>query len=133
MRKLFDTADLEAELFEGEQTETLETEVDITYEEAEDLEVGFSEEDIDDFPALEFSLTLADGRILDYEAVGIFIHEEKEYMVLHPKTDTDGIVHLMELIQGEDDEIQLLPVKDEDFEAVSETFHRVFGEECSAE
>lgn len=130
MKRLFDTADLEAELFEGANFGDEDNfDMDITFEEAKELPVSFTEEDLEEFPVLEFSLELADGRTLDYEAVGVFIHGEKEYMALHPKTDTEGMVHLMELSQGEDDEIQLNPVGDDVFEAVAETFHRLFIDE----
>lgn len=136
MRKLFDTADLEAELFAEDYAnpaDPADTEFDLSFEEAADLDIGITEDSIEDFPALEFTLTLADGRTLDYEAVGIFIHEDKEYMALHPKTDTEGTVHLMEMTQGVDDELQLMPVPDEEFDAVAETFQRLYIEESEIE
>ena len=115
MAKLYETAELEAELFE----DTVET-------------MDFAEnnmEDLGELPALELTLELTDGRILEYELGGVFVHEEKEYAALHPKTDTEGIFHVMELAQGEDDEIQLLPVPDEEWDAVSESFYKFLSDE----
>ncbi len=73
--KLYETAELEAELFDG----------------SAELE-NFSEEEyienLEDIPSLELTLELADGRTLIYELAGVFIHEEKEYAALHPKSES---------------------------------------------
>ena len=115
MAKLYETAELEAELFEDSV-------------EAEDFSEDYIE-DLEDLPALELTLELADGRILEYELGGVFVHDDREYAALHPKTDTEGIYHLMELAQGEDDDIKLLPVADEDWEAVSTSFYKYLSDE----
>lgn len=134
MKRLFGTADLEAELFaeEGSQAEEYAAgEYEISDAEAEGMAMldGLSEEDMADFPALELSLELTDGRILEYEAIGVFVHGEKEYMALHPKSDTEGTVHLMQLLPGENDEIRLLPVEDDqEFAEASEAFYYLLGD-----
>lgn len=116
MARLYETAELEAKLFED--SAKLENFSDEEYIES-----------IEDFPALELTLELADGRTLEYELAGVFVHDGKEYATLHPKTDTDGIIHLMELTQGEDDEIKLLPIADEDWDAVSKSFYKYMNDE----
>ncbi|MBE5972298.1 MAG: DUF1292 domain-containing protein [Lachnoclostridium sp.] len=118
MKKLFEIDELEQQVFADETNQVFVSEE----------EVNISE-DPDSFPALEFILTLEDGQILEYEAVGIFLLGEKEYMALHPKTDEDGVIHIMNLTQGDDDEIQLSPVEDEEeFEAAAETFYRLIAD-----
>lgn len=109
MSRLFDTSDLEAAVFS--QVESIENDPDI------------------EFPALELELTLEDGQILLYEAVGIFLVGEKEYAGLHPKHDDEGMIHIMELRQDADDEIQLLPILDDDeFEEASAAFYSLIGD-----
>ena len=115
MAKLYETIELEAELFE---------EVPKTQEGSDDYI-----ESLEDLPALELTLELADGRVLEYELGGVFVHEDKEYAALHPKTDTEGTFHLMELTQGKDDEIMLLPVPGEDWDSVSEAFYKFLSDE----
>lgn len=115
MAKLYETAELEAELFE----EAIEIE-DFSYEEMT--------EDSEGLPALELYLDLEDGSTLEFELGGVFVHGDKEYAVLHPKTDEGGIIHLMELTQGDDDEIQLLPVAEEEWESVSASFYKYLSD-----
>ena len=120
MKKFFDTSELEFEVFSD--TDNLRDMTDEEFREADGIEEN-------DFPALELELTLSDGSILVYEAVGVFVLGEKEYMALHPKNDTEGIIHIMELTQGEDDEIKLLPVEDDkEFEMATEAFYRLIAD-----
>ena len=139
MKKLFETADLEAEIFSGEEKpEELvqEREYDLE-QEAEDGFAGLenlSEDAMEGFPALELTLELTDGRVLEYEVAAVFVHEGKEYIGLHPKSDTEGLIHVMQLIQGENDEIELLPIKEEkELNAVYETFFELYAEDDGAE
>lgn len=127
MKQLFGMEDLEAEIFDAKEAalDMSEEELDMSEEE---LEV--SEADLEEFPALELELELMDGRSLTYEVVGVFVYEEKEYAALHLKTDTEGTVHVMQLLPGENDEIRLLPIEDdEEFEAVSRECCRLLGDE----
>lgn len=135
MKHLFGTVDLEAEIFE---TETKSEEADQEMEyilgdgTAEDYAeiTPFLEQNIDDFPALELKLELVDGRTLEYEVVNVFVHDEKEYIGLHPKSDTEGLIHIMQLAQSEDDEIELLPIKsEEELQAVYQTFFRMYEDD----
>jgi len=130
---------LEAELFEdgsvlAEGSE--EREYDLTEVTEENLAVleKLSEEDMNDFPALELSLELTDGRILEYEVASVFVHGEKEYIGLHPKSDTEGLIHIMQLTQGEDDDIELLPIKEEEeIQAVYDAFFRLYADDYESE
>jgi len=139
MKRLYGTADLEAELFEdgsvlAEGSE--EREYDLTEVTEENLAVleKLSEEDMNDFPALELSLELTDGRILEYEVASVFVHGEKEYIGLHPKSDTEGLIHIMQLTQGEDDDIELLPIKEEEeIQAVYDAFFRLYADDYESE
>lgn len=118
MGRLYDISELEADVFsEEERHEMYEDE---TYE--DDLIVEADTE----FPALELELELEDGQVLVCEAVGVFLAGDYEYMALHPKTDTEGIVHLMRLEPGEDDELKLSPIKDEEeLQVAAEAFQQM--------
>lgn len=139
MKHLFGTVDLEAEIFET-KTKSEETDQEIEYilgdGTAEDYAeiIPFLEQNIDDFPALELKLELVDGRTLEYEVLNVFVHDEKEYIGLHPKSDTDGLIHIMQMTQGEDDEIELHPIKEEEeLKAVYQTFFRVYEDDYETE
>lgn len=129
MRKLFDIDDLEAEVFSDNEMNsnidhysTVEPEEDIFKE----LEM-FPETE---FPALELELTIEDGQILVCEAAGVFVMGDKEYMALHPKDDEEGTIHIMELRQGEDDEINLIPIEDdEEFDLAAEKFYKLIADQ----
>ena len=111
MKKLYDTSELEAAVFSPDQTADYEIEVEPV------------------FPALELELTLEDGQILIYEAVGVFLAGEKEYIALHPKNDEENTIHIMKLNQGEDDEIQVSPITDErEFEDATAMFYSVLAD-----
>ena len=135
MKRLYGTADLEAELFEDSgilAKEAKEQEYDLIEVTEENLAVleNLSEEDMNDLPALELSLELTDGRILEYEVAAVFVYDEKEYIGLHPKSDTEGLIHIMRLTQGEDDGIELLPIKEEEeLQAVYDTFFRLYADD----
>ena len=138
MKQLFGTADLEAEIFQsadGTKENIQEVEYDLDGMLVSDIEdfQNLSEEDTEDFPALELTLELTDGRILEYEVAAVFVHEDKEYVGLHPKSDTEGLIHIMQLLQGEDDEIELLPIKEEEeLIAVYDTFFKLYGKQAIA-
>ena len=135
MKRLFETADLEAELFgEGEiqeeDFESPEYDLDEVTDENPDVLENLSEDAMEGFPALELTLELADGRMLEYELAAVFVHNEKEYMSLRPKSDSEGLFHIMQLLQGENDEIVLKQIEDEEeMKAVYDTFYELFAEE----
>ena len=139
MKHLLGTADLEAEIFEAEN-EAEEKKQEIEYILGDGTAEDYAEiehllaEDAADFPALELSLELTDGRILEYEVASVFVHGEKEYIGLHPKSDADGLIHIMQLTQGADDEIELLPIKDEEeLQAVYDAFFKLYADDYEAE
>lgn len=131
MKQLYGTADMEAELFD--EREVLEEEATQEYDLVEAAADNFeslgdlSGDDFDGFPALELTMELSDGRILEYELAAVFVHNEKEYVSLHPKTDTDGAFHIMRLLPGENDEITLHPIEgEEELQAVYEAFFKFY-------
>lgn len=91
---------------------------------------NLSESEQEELPALELSLELEDGTQLAYEVAGVFVCQEQEYIVLSPKSDTEGELSIMKLAQGENDEIRLLPVEEENWQAVQEKFFALYGEEA---
>ena len=139
MKHLYGMADLEAQVFEAEnEAQNSDQEIEFilgdgTSEEYAEL-TDFIDQGAGDFPALELSLELSDGRILEYEVASVFVHGEKEYIGLHPKTDTEGLIHIMQLMQGVDDEIELLPIKDEEeLRSVYDTFFKLYADEYTNE
>ena len=139
MKHLYGMADLEAQVFEAEnEAQNSDQEIEFilgdgTPEEYAEL-TDLLEQEADEFPALELSLELSDGRILEYEVASVFVHDEKEYIGLHPKTDAEGLIHIMQLTQGADDEIELLPIKDEEeLQAVYNTFFRLYADDYTSE
>lgn len=133
MKQLFGTSDLEAEVFDSE--ELLKDEIsqtddysEETADEFDDLE-ELAEFKMENLPALELSLELEDGRTEVYEVATVFACGEKEYIGLFPKSDTDGTLCVMQLMQGEDDEIELLPVEEEEWQAVHDRFLELYAGE----
>ena len=126
MKHLFGTEDLEAEVFADQNYDIDDT--DRAEEDVMSVLERIAEGDMDAFPSLELTLELEDGRSLVYETFGVFVHGDKEYVALHPKTDDEGMIHLMELVAGENDEINLLPIPEDEWDAVAETFHVYFDE-----
>ncbi len=117
MERHYSTEELEQMVFEPaepleqpdwEEEQRTREELESNLREA--LDAGMPE----DFPTLEFELTLENGELLTCEVAGLFEEGEKQYMVLHPKEDTEGLVHILEMVQGEEDELRLLPISDEE-------------------
>ncbi len=121
MAGMYSTEDLERQVFSDETEMPEDFPAPEVPEEFASLEVP------EDFPALEFTLALEDGGELVCEAVGIFGSEAAQYIALHPKEDTEGLIHILKMARGGEDELLLLPVEDdgERIEAESE-FHRMF-------
>ena len=134
MKRLYDTAALEAELFEtdtepAESAEDMEFDLGHLTEESMMALENCADEEENAFPALELSLELADGRILEYELAAVFAHKEKEYVGLHPKSDAEGLIHIMRMTQGENDEIVLHQMESEDeIQEVYQVFFDLFTE-----
>lgn len=85
-----------------------------------------------DFEPMIVNLELSDGSVMSYEAVGVFIVGETQYMALHPKgePETGNIpILLLRYVQGEDDELLLQQIEDdEEFEAAEAAFNRMFAD-----
>lgn len=122
MAGMYSTEDLEWQVF----SDGLETKED--FPASEFLEDFPALENLEDFPVMEFTLALEDGRELTCEAVGIFGNDAAQYIALHPKEDQEGLIHILKMVQGDEDELLLLPVEDdkERMEAESE-FYRMFS------
>lgn len=133
MKQLFGTSDLEAEVFTSEELSEYESsQTEAEFEEAADelavLE-KLSEQEMERLPALELSMELEDGSTEEYEVATVFACGEKEYIGLFPKSDTDGTLAIMQLVQGDDDEIKLLPVEEEEWQTVQDRFAELYAEE----
>lgn len=143
MKQLFGTSDLEAEVFTQEELsedDSLQTEDDSAeavneFEEAAEELAAFerleklSEREMERLPALELSIELEDGSTETYEVATVFACGEKEYIGLFPKSDTEGTLSIMQLTHDEDDEIKLLPVAEEEWQAVQDKFAELYTEE----
>lgn len=72
-------------------------------------------------------LTLDDDTELECAVLGIFEVEDKEYIALLPIDDEE--VLLYEYKELEDEEFDLLPIEEEDFELVSEAFNALYSDD----
>ena len=150
MAKPFDISELEAGIFSEDELQAIDDYARLTnlseefgpdsgvaveeileqrrLEEAEQEDAWIQEEWDDqegEFPALELELELENGQTLKCQVVSVFLAGEKEYMALHPVEDTEGMIHIMILEQGENDDIRLLPVEDEaELERAALAFHK---------
>ena len=70
-------------------------------------------------------LTLDDDTELECGVLGIFEVEDKEYIALLPIDDEE--VLLYEYKELEDEEFDLLPIAEEEFETISEAFYALYS------
>ncbi len=119
MRYSCDLEALESQIFDaGEDGE--ETQAQLPEEESP------WQEDIQE-PVM-MAITLEDGTELECRVEGVFLEGGKEYIAL--ETD-QGEIQIMELGQGDEDEILLIPVAGEEEQAqVVQAFIRLFGDEA---
>lgn len=117
MRYSYDTEALEEEIFgsgreEGEAGES------------DDEEMEASRLPDTDAP-VTMIVTLQNGTQTEYTVAGVFLEGEKEYIALETQ---EGDIHIMELLEGEeDDEVRLLPVEEkEEQERAIEAFRYYF-------
>ncbi len=86
----------------------------------------------EDFPPLMVSLVMEDGSRLRYEAMGIFMVGDCQYMALHPEGEAregDIPVELMRYTKGPEDELELLPIEnEEEFADASRAFYQMLGD-----
>lgn len=134
MAGIYSTEDLEQMVFSENESEEPDSRTAAQPDEEEALRTFLKEELSagvpEGFPTLELELTLEDGRNLVCEVVGVFLVQSgKQYMALHPKEDTEGLIHILEMAEGEDDELLLLPIEDEgEREEAEQTFYRLLAE-----
>lgn len=102
----FDISELEAAVFPDEAP--------VGMDENEEVPETDMEEMISEEPLEELELELNDGQVLVCEILDVFAHDDREYMVLHPKEDTEGVVHLMRIGEGEGGVLKLSPIEDEE-------------------
>lgn len=130
MKTFFDTEFLESQVFgEGEaeyEEENRITDGDRSDPDAEEEEI----EEAEEIP-VELTLNLEDGRTLCCRVSGVFMEQEKEYIALEADGNEDeGMIFLMGLSQGEEDELRLRPLEDEEErEAAFSAFFRMVEEE----
>lgn len=73
-------------------------------------------------------LTLEDNTELDAIVLGFFEVDEREYVALLPEEEEDVLIY--EYLELEDEAFDLKYIDDdEEFQAVSETFHELFSDE----
>ncbi len=136
MKTFFDTEFLESQVFgEGEaeyEEENRITDGDRSDPDAEEEEIEEAEEveEAEEIP-VELTLNLEDGRTLCCRVSGVFMEQEKEYIALEADGNEDeGMIFLMGLSQGEEDELRLRPLEDEEErEAALSAFFRMVEEE----
>lgn len=81
----------------------------------------------EDTDSVELELTLEDGSTMVCQVAGVFMEGERECIALEGEQDT---LYIMELDRGPEDEILLLPLKDEeDQERALAAFFHIFGTE----
>lgn len=126
MKHFYDTDLLENEIF-GDEPDPDEFGAEQDGEFAPD-----SEEPDDAEPAdLIFTLTLEDGSEMTCRAECVFLENEKEYIALDMGNDE---IQIMELAEGEDDNILLLPLEDDgEREAAFRAFLEIMGTEKGEE
>lgn len=87
----------------------------------------------EDFPPLMVDLITEDGNRLRYEAMGVFLVGDCQYMALHPEGEAregEIPVELMRYTKGPEDELVLLPIEDEEeFAAASQAFYQMMGDD----
>ena len=105
MRYSYDTEALEEEVFGN------------GWEEGE--EQGEDEE-----APVTMTVTLENGTQAEYAVAGVFLEGEKEYIALETQ---EGDIYIMELSEGEEDEVRLLPIEEkEEQERAIEAFRYYF-------
>ena len=84
----------------------------------------------DPFPDDELELELENGDRITCEVVDVIQNEGREYMMLHPTDDTGGMVYLMRMEAGEEDTLQLSPIREEsELQSVIEAFQKLYENE----
>lgn len=103
MRFSYDTETLEEQVFGngwGEEKDEDESE--------EENEVT---EFLDTEAPVKMTVTLENGMQVEYTVAGVFLEGEKEYIALETQ---EGDIHIMELLEGEEDEVRLLPIEEKE-------------------
>lgn len=114
MKFSYDTEALEEEIFGSSRDEGAAEEWD--EEEEETLEFP-------DTP-VTVAVTLENGMQTEYTVAGVFLEGEKEYIALETQ---EGDIHIMELSEGEGDEVRFLTIEEkEEQERVIEAFRYYF-------
>lgn len=116
MRDFYDTEALEEQIFGSSREEEVPEEAD-----GEEPEEGEFVELPDTDDPVTMTVTLEDGTETEYMVAGVFLEGEKEYIALETQ---EGDIHIMELLQGEEDEVRLLPIEEkEEQDRAIEAFH----------
>lgn len=144
MKRFFDTEFLENQLFGsggqvggvdreaeealdrgGESADTEEAGEELWDGEEAGNESWNAEED-EGIP-VDLTLSLADGSSLTCRVSGVFMEQDEEYIALETE---DGMIYLMGLSQGEEDELKLRLLEDEqEKETAMAAFFRMLEEE----
>jgi len=78
----------------------------------------------DEEAPVTMTVTLENGTQAEYAVAVVFLEGEKEYIALETQ---EGDIHIMELSEGEEDEVRLLPIEEkEEQERAIEAFRYYF-------
>ena len=82
-------------------------------------------EAVEEIITIEFD----DGEEMEFEIMGVFEFNNKEYIALIPLDDSDD-VYLYEYVEQEDDEFDLLDIEEDVLDSVIEEFDRIMGQDA---
>ena len=95
----------------------------------EQEEAGEGEQGENEEAPVTMTVTLENGMQAEYTVAGVFLEGEKEYIALETQ---EGDIHIMELSEGEEDEVRLLPIEEEEEQKRAiEAFRYYFDESLS--
>ena len=90
----------------------------------EQEEAGEGEQGENEEAPVTMTVTLENGTQAEYAVAGVFLEGEKEYIALETQ---EGDIYIMELSEGEEDEVRLLPIEEkEEQERAIEAFRYYF-------
>ncbi len=84
--------------------------------------------DLEDEEPIILNITLDNGEELPSEVIGIFEVEGSEYIALLPEDDDRVLIYRYQELSDDDIDLQNIE-DDEEFQAVTEAFWEIFGDE----
>lgn len=84
--------------------------------------------DLEDEEPIILNITLENGEELPSEVIGIFEVDDKEYIALLPEDDDRVLIYRYQELSEDDIDLQNIE-DDEEFQAVTDAFWEIFGDE----